>query len=68
MSASSGTLFEDRLTTLGLVVGVSLVLVGLATALGTPWTQGNFLAGLVQVVGAVLAVLIGAGLAWLARA
>lgn len=59
----------DRLTVLGLGVGALLVLVGLATLAGTPWTTAKTaLAGVTQAVGAVLTVIVGVGLAWLARA
>lgn len=68
MNANPGRLSGDRLATLGAAVGVFLVLVGVATIVGTPWTQGDLLAGVVQMVGAAFAVLIGAALAWLARA
>jgi hypothetical protein len=68
MNANPGRLSEDWLATLGVAAGGFLILVGLATIAGTPWTHGNLLAGLIQMLGAALAVAIGAALAWLARA
>jgi protein-S-isoprenylcysteine O-methyltransferase Ste14 len=60
--------FEDRLELIGLGVGALLVLIGLGTLVGQPWTQTlSTLAWLGQVVGAVLAIGIGAGLVWLTR-
>lgn len=60
--------FTDRLSVVGLAVGALLVLVGLATLVGTPWTTARtMLAGVTQVVGAVLAIVLGVGLAWLTR-
>ena len=63
------TATSDRLEPLGLGVGVLLVLVGIATLVGTPWAykSGGVLVTLGQIVGALAAVAIGAGLAWIVR-
>ncbi|WP_137286687.1 hypothetical protein [Halorussus salinisoli] len=59
----------DRLEPLGIGFGVLLVLVGLATIVGTPWAykSGGILVMVGQSLGAVAAIAIGAGLVWLAR-
>jgi len=59
----------DRLEPLGIGVGVLLVLVGVATVAGTPWTHksAGIALGVGQAFGALAAVAIGAGLAWLVR-
>ena len=59
----------DRLEPLGVGIGALLVLVGLATIVGTPWAYKSSGALLLvgQGLGAVAAIAIGAGLAWLAR-
>lgn len=60
--------FDDRLEPIGIGVGVLLVLVGLATVAGTPWTtKGSIGAALLQVVGALATAAVGAGLVWLSR-
>lgn len=58
---------EDPLSPLGVAVGAFLVLVGLATLAGTPWAykSGSAVVMAGQVVGALAAIAIGAGLAWL---
>lgn len=63
------TATADRLEPLGIGFGVLLVLVGLATIVGTPWAykSGGILLLLGQGLGAVAAIAIGAGLAWVAR-
>jgi hypothetical protein len=63
------TATSDNLEPLGVGFGALLVLVGLATLVGTPWAykSGGLLLTLGQALGAVAAVGIGAGLAWLAR-
>ena len=63
------TATSDRLESLGLGVGVLLVLVGIATLVGTPWAykSGGVLVTIGQIVGALSAVAIGAGLAWIVR-
>ncbi|NEU58583.1 hypothetical protein [Halorussus sp. MSC15.2] len=59
----------DKLEPLGIGFGALLVLVGLATIVGTPWAykSGGILLMVGQGLGAVAAIAIGAGLAWLAR-
>jgi len=60
--------FDDRLEPVGIAVGVFLVLVGLVTIAGAPWaTKGNILASVLQLVGALGTIGIGAGLVWLNR-
>lgn len=60
--------FEDRLEVFGLAAGVFLLVVGLATVAGTPWTHKASLgASLLQVVGALGTAAIGAGLLWLTQ-
>jgi hypothetical protein len=62
------TATTDRLEPLGIGVGVLLVLVGIATIVGTPWAHksGGALLMLGQALGAVATIAVGAGLAWLA--
>ncbi|MFC7081882.1 hypothetical protein [Halorussus caseinilyticus] len=59
----------DRLEPLGIGFGVLLVLIGLATIVGTPWAykSGGILVLVGQALGAVAAIAVGAGLAWVAR-
>ncbi|MFB6307797.1 MAG: hypothetical protein ABEH35_00565 [Haloarculaceae archaeon] len=57
--------FDDALEPLGVGVGAFLVLVGLVTIVGTPWTTNNLLPALLQVVGALATAAVGAGLAYL---
>lgn len=57
--------FEDRLEPVGITVGVFLVLVGLATLAGTPWTVVPTFPAVIQVLGALGTIGIGAGLAYL---
>ena len=58
--------FEDPLSPLGVGVGVLLALVGIATLVGTPWAyKSSALVMVGQIVGALSAIAIGAGLAWL---
>lgn len=60
--------FADRLEVVGLVAGVFLVVVGLATIAGAPWThKASIGASVLQVVGALGTAGIGAGLVWLTR-
>jgi len=60
--------FDDTLEPIGIGAGVLLVLVGLATIAGTPWTtNSDGLASAMQVGGALGAVAIGIGLVQLAR-
>ena len=61
--------FEDTLEPLGILTGVLLVLVGLGTLIGQPWATANStIALLLQGVGIIATVGIGAGLAWLSYA
>lgn len=60
--------FDDTLEPLGVATGAFLVLVGLGTLLGGPWTTNpNLGPVVVTVLGALLSIGIGAGLAWLSR-
>ena len=60
--------FDDRLEPVGIGLGVLLVLVGLVTVAGTPWTtKGSIGAAALQVVGALATAAVGAGLVRLAR-
>lgn len=59
--------FEDRLEPLGIVAGVLLVLFGLGTIAGLPWTTKPIAPFLVQLVGVVAMVALGAGLVWISR-
>ncbi len=60
--------FTDKLEVLGLLVGAFLVLVGLGTLSGLPWeTAASTMAGVTQVIGAIVVIGIGAALAWIAR-
>ena len=63
------TATADTLEPLGIGFGAFLVLVGIATIVGTPWAykSGGALLLIGQVLGALAAVAIGAGLAWIAR-
>ena len=57
---------SDPVEPLGVVVGALLVLGGLATLLGTPWAYKPGVVVMVgQIVGALAAIGIGVGLAWL---
>ena len=60
--------FDDTLEPVGIAVGVLLVLVGLTTVAGMPWTtKATIAAAAVQVVGALGTAAVGAGLVWLSR-
>jgi len=60
--------FDDRLEPVGVGVGVLLVLVGLATVAGMPWTtKATMAAAAVQIVGALGTAAVGVGLVWLSR-
>jgi hypothetical protein len=63
------TATADRLEPLGTALGVLLVLIGLATVVGTPWAyqSGVVLVTLGPLLGAVGAIAVGAGLVWLVR-
>lgn len=58
---------EDPLEPLGVAVGALLVLIGIATLVGTPWSykSASALIMIGQILGALAAIAIGAGLAWL---
>ncbi|WP_266079662.1 hypothetical protein [Haladaptatus caseinilyticus] len=60
---------SDPLEPLGIAMGVLLVLIGIATLVGTPWAHksGNFLVMLGQILGALSAIGIGGALAWVSR-
>lgn len=63
-----GVTFEDRLAVVGTALGVFLVLAGLATVAGTPWThKASIGAAVVQVLGALGTAAVGAGLVWLSQ-
>mgnify|MGYP000689980799 FL=1 len=58
--------FEDSLEPLGMLTGVLLVLIGLGTLVGQPWaTADSTIAVVLQLVGVVVTVALGAGLVWL---
>ncbi|WP_340101050.1 hypothetical protein [Salinibaculum salinum] len=58
--------FEDPLESLGMLTGVLLVLIGLGTLVGQPWaTADSTIAVVLQLVGVVVTVALGAGLVWL---
>lgn len=60
--------FEDRLELLGVLAGGFLVLVGLGTLIGAPWQYQNNLGGTVlQLLGIVGTIAVGAGLVWLSQ-
>lgn len=60
--------FADKLDLFGVLVGVFLALVGLGTLVGMPWQySGGGLVTVLQILGALSAVGIGVGLAWLAH-
>ncbi|MFB6129042.1 MAG: hypothetical protein ABEJ47_04685 [Halorhabdus sp.] len=60
--------FGDRLEPLGIVAGVSLVVMSLGTLVGMPWTtNASVTVSIVQLVGILGAIAIGAGLVWFAR-
>lgn len=58
--------FDDELEPVGIAVGAFLVLVGLATVAGTPWTTNpDTLAVAIKILGSLATVALGAGLAYL---
>ncbi len=58
--------FEDTLEPLGILTGALLVLIGLGTLVGQPWATANStIAVVLQLVGVVVTVALGAGLVWL---
>lgn len=63
------TTTSDTLEPLGIGFGALLVLIGIVTLLGTPWAHksGGLLLAAGQILGALAAIGIGVGLAWIAR-
>jgi hypothetical protein len=61
--------FADKLDLYGVLVGAFLALVGLGTLVGMPWqySGGGGLVTVLQILGALSAIGIGVGLAWLAH-
>lgn len=58
--------FEDTIEPLGVATGAFLVLVGLGTVAGAPWTTAaSGAVAVLKVLGALLTVALGAGLAHL---
>lgn len=58
--------FDDALEPLGVLAGAFLVLVGIGTIVGTPWTTNpDTVAVALKIVGALATVALGAGLAYL---
>lgn len=58
--------FDDGLEPVGIAFGAFLVLVGLGTIVGTPWTTNpDTLAVGIKILGSVAAVALGAGIAYL---
>jgi hypothetical protein len=58
--------FEDRLDVFGVLAGAFVALVGLGTLVGMPWQYGGgTVVAAFQILGALAAVGIGVGLAWL---
>lgn len=61
--------FADRLDALGVFVGAFVALAGLGTLAGMPWQyNGGGVATVFQIFGALAAVGVGVGLAWLTHA
>lgn len=59
-------LFADRLDVFGVLVGAFVALVGLGTLVGMPWQYGaGGVVTVLQIFGALAAVALGVGLAWL---
>jgi hypothetical protein len=60
--------FDDNLALVGTLAGGFLVLAGLGTVAGTPWThKASLAAAAVQVLGALATAAVGAGLVWLSQ-
>jgi hypothetical protein len=57
---------RDTLAGVGAGLGALLVIIGIATVLGQPWTTNSLAGAGVKVFGGIVAVVIGVGLAWLA--
>jgi hypothetical protein len=59
---------EDRLEVLGVLVGAFIILGSLGTLAGMPWaTNPDLPAVLLQLVGIVLTIGVGAALIWIVR-
>ncbi len=58
---------DDTLEPLGIVVGALLVLFGIGTLAGQPWTVKPVAPLLVQVIGVLAMVALGLALVWVAR-
>jgi hypothetical protein len=66
--SNSESRFADTFEPLGTAVGALLVLIGLGTIIGMPWaTNGDLAASIVQLLGILGTIGIGAGLVWLSR-
>jgi len=66
--SNSESRFADTLEPLGTVVGGLLVLIGIGTIVGMPWaTNGDMAASVVQILGILATMGVGAGLIWLSR-
>lgn len=60
--------FEDHLAVVGTLAGAFLVLAGIGTIAGTPWThKATVAAAVVQVIGALATAAVGAGLIWISQ-
>lgn len=59
--------FADTLEPLGMLAGALLVLFGLGTLVGQPWATKSAVTFLVQLVGVVAMIAVGAGLVWISR-
>jgi hypothetical protein len=59
--------FSDRLELVGLLTGAFLILVGIGTIVGMPWTTLGGAVGGVKAIAGLLAVGVGVGLGWLSR-
>jgi len=60
--------FDDLTEPLGVGIGVLLVLIGLGTLSGMPWTtNGDIVASALQIVGVLLTIGLGVGLAYVGR-
>jgi hypothetical protein len=57
--------FDDLAEPLGIGVGALLVLMGVGTVAGAPWaTNGSIAVSLLQLLGVLAMMLVGAGLAY----
>lgn len=58
--------FDDKIEPLGIAAGTFLVLAGLGTVVGAPWTTNpDGLAVAIQILGSLATAALGAGLAYL---